>query len=181
MAKPKISEMRALAKKEYKRASKGSSELDHEKEPELDYDKNGFIVLQHISEMPTKTDTDLVTDLSALEKRLDLYREKNEAKLEKDKSDHEDSHEDNPFSKPAKAGKKSRKKLLKSIFNNADKIEAAENADGLLILTAHESFRKADLKMVSLHMRNHVLFDFFDLISDQTAKTAGLLRIVRLD
>ena len=129
MAKPKISEMRALAKKEYKRASKGSSELDHEKEPELDYDKNGFIVLQHISEMPTKTDTDLVTDLSALEKRLDLYREKNEAKLEKDTSDHEDSHEDNPFSKPAKAGKKSRKKLLKSIFNNADKIEAAENAE----------------------------------------------------
>ena len=59
--------------------------------------------------------------------------------------------------------------------------EAAENADGLLILTAHESFRKADLKMVSLHMRNHVLFDFFDLISDQTAKTAGLLRIARLD
>lgn len=129
MAKPKISEMRTLAKREYKRASKGSSELDREKDPELDYDKNGFIVLQHVSELPTKTDTDLVTDLSALEKRLDMYREKNEANHEKEKSSSNNDPENNPFSKPPKIGKKSRKKLLKSIFNNADKIEAAENAE----------------------------------------------------
>lgn len=129
MAKPKISEMRTLAKREYKRASKGSSELDREKDPELDYDKNGFIVLQHVSELPTKTDTDLVTDLSALEKRLDMYREKNEASHEKEKYSEKTDQESNPFSKPPKIGKKSRKKLLKSIFNNADKIEAAENAE----------------------------------------------------
>ena len=129
MAKPKISEMRTLAKREYKRASKGSSELDREKDPELDYDKNGFIVLQHVSELPTKTDTDLVTDLSALEKRLDMYREKNEASHEKEKSSEKTDCFPDPFSKPPKIGKKSRKKLLKSIFNNADKIEAAENAE----------------------------------------------------
>ena len=73
---------------------------------------------------------DVVTcDLSALEKRLDMYREKNEANHEKEKSSSNNDPENNPFSKPAKIGKKSRKKLLKSIFNNADKIEAAENAE----------------------------------------------------
>ena len=59
--------------------------------------------------------------------------------------------------------------------------EAAENADGLLILTAHEFFRKADLKAIRPQMRGHFLFDFFNFVSDQSAKTAGLIRITKVD
>lgn len=59
--------------------------------------------------------------------------------------------------------------------------EAVENADGLLILTAHESFRKADLKAIRLRMRGHFLFDFFNFVSNQSAKTAGFVRITKVD
>ncbi len=62
---------------------------------------------------------------------------------------------------------------------SADK--AVENADGLLILTAHEPFLKADLQVVKLRMRNYFLFDFFDFISDQNANAAGLIRITKTD
>ncbi len=65
------------------------------------------------------------------------------------------------------------------VYSSADK--AVENADGLLILTAHEPFLKADLQAVKLRMRNHFLFDFFDFISDQSAKAAGLIRITKTD
>lgn len=59
--------------------------------------------------------------------------------------------------------------------------EAAENADGLLILTAHKFFREVNLKSVALRMCGQSLFDFFDFISDQNAKAAGLVRITKAD
>jgi len=65
------------------------------------------------------------------------------------------------------------------ICSSAD--EAAENADGLLILAAHDPFCKSDLQAVKLQMRGHFLFDFFDVVSDQSAKAAGLIRITKND
>ena len=59
--------------------------------------------------------------------------------------------------------------------------EAVENADGLLVLTAHESFYKADLQVVNLRMRGHFLFDFFDFTTDQSAKASGLIRVTKTD
>ena len=134
MARPKIDEMRKFAKKEYKRASKGSGSKALEHDPEMEYDKDGYMILRHISELPPASPkTDLVTDLTALEQRLDMYREKNEVKHNVTAETSKpaiSSTSDNKKSK--KMDKKARKKLLKSIFNNADKVAeeaAAENDD----------------------------------------------------
>lgn len=128
MARPKIDEMRAFAKKEYKRASDGRSRV-LDKDPEMEYDKDGYMILRHISELPPASPkTDLVTDLNALEKRLDIYRERHESKrIAEQESNKQSLLAGSGTKKSKKADKKARKKLLKSIFNNADK--AAEDAD----------------------------------------------------
>lgn len=127
MAKSTINDIRAFAKKEYKRATKKPSEFDKDMN-QVDHDENGFIVLYHNSELPVNSNTDLVTDLSALEQRLDAYREKTEAKREQARPE-ESFNDENKPKKEKKLDKKSKKKLLKSIFNNADNLQAAKEAN----------------------------------------------------
>ena len=59
--------------------------------------------------------------------------------------------------------------------------EAAENADGLIILTAHKEFRTIDLRSLRLRMRGNLLFDFFDLFLDKDVKEAEMIRITKTD
>lgn len=127
MAKSTINNIRAFAKKEYKQATKKPSEFDKDMN-QVDHDENGFIVLYHNSELPVNSNTDLVTDLSALEQRLDAYREKAEAKREQARPE-ESFNDENKPKKEKKLDKKSKKKLLKSIFNNADNLQAAKEAN----------------------------------------------------
>ena len=107
MAKSTINDIRAFAKKEYKRATKKPSEFDKDMN-QVDHDENGFIVLYHNSELPVNSNTDLVTDLSALEQRLDAYREKTEAKREQARPE-ESFNDENKPKKEKKLDKKSKK------------------------------------------------------------------------
>lgn len=59
--------------------------------------------------------------------------------------------------------------------------EAAENVDGLVILTAHKQFRTINLRSLRLQMRGSFLFDFFDLFSDEDTRASGLTRVTKTD
>lgn len=110
-----------LGKESYKHAVKDDPKSSFNVDDvEYKRDKDGFIILEHISELPVKNDTDLVTDLSELEKRLDLFREE-QLKKEPEKPV---VFEQSKTKAPATLGKKDRKKLLKKIFNNADNYAA---------------------------------------------------------
>lgn len=59
--------------------------------------------------------------------------------------------------------------------------EAAENVDGLIILTAHKQFCTIDLRSLRAQMRGSFLFDFFDFFSDEDVKAAEMIRITKTD
>lgn len=59
--------------------------------------------------------------------------------------------------------------------------EAAENVDGLIILTAHKQFRTVDLRSLRLQMRGSLLFDFFDLFSEENVRASEMIRVTKTD
>lgn len=56
--------------------------------------------------------------------------------------------------------------------------EATEDADALLILTAHNQFYQCNFHNIKARMRGNLVFDFFHYIPEKTAESAGL-RLVR--
>lgn len=71
--------------------------------------------------------------------------------------------------------------LPKSVRICANMNEAIDNADGMVILTAHNQFRNIELKSLKELMHGHILFDFFDCYSDESANEVGLKRITKID
>jgi len=106
-----------LGREQYRKAA-GISDMDR--------DKDGFLLLRPTADHVDNKVISLTTDINSLEEKLRTFKAEREKAVKYQKTD---EYKESKKKSKAKKGKKAKSELLDMIFNNADSVHEAEDAE----------------------------------------------------